>query len=258
MQAAPDYCAVRVLVTMLGVEWGMRARCRVPCVDDALAILWMQRLAPAGADHLIGREPSELEKVGVAEDAVALGVDNEQAKWRGLADRAQPRLAFAQRTHALAPVGDIAQRAGDAVDPAQRIQGWIGEDLYPAGQSVAAQQARRVTRGVDLAAQQGLESFQMPLPVLGMDEVGDRPRERRPDRMPGQSAPLGIEADPVAVGVCPVGDLEFVDLTRDGPGLQNGIAIVPCACRSALPHAAAACRRASTRHPGDSTQRVSV
>src|SRR5882672_9516384 len=123
----------------------LSACCRVPGFGDALAILSMQRLAPAGADQTIGGEPSQLKKIGVAEDAVTLSVDDKKAERGGLADRAQPRLAFAQGTHAFAPVGHIAQRAGDAVDPAERIQGWIGENFYPAGQAVAAQQACRVT-----------------------------------------------------------------------------------------------------------------
>src|SRR3954451_16992608 len=114
----------------------------------------MHTTAPAGAEHLVRSEPGELVKVRVAEDTGAARVDYEQAQRRCFTERSQPRLTLAQCAHAFAPVGDIEDRAGDAVDVAAGVERRIGEDLDPAGQTVVTQQARRMTRRIDLAAQQ--------------------------------------------------------------------------------------------------------
>src|SRR5262249_3929547 len=126
--------------------------CCAPCLDYALGILRMQRNAPAATDHLIRREARELLKVDVTENTVASCIDHEQAERRGLADCAQACFALAQRAHAFTPVRDINEGAGYAVDLALRVQGRVGKDLDPAGQAIAADQTRRMARGVDLTA----------------------------------------------------------------------------------------------------------
>ena len=144
MQSAPDDGAVGMLVAVLRIERRVCARRAVPFAHEALAVFGMQRTAPAGAEHLVGGQPGELVEVGIAEDAGSACVDHEQSQRRSFADRAQACFALAQRAHALAPVGNVEDGAGDAIDVAACIERRISEDLDPARQSVAAQQPRRV------------------------------------------------------------------------------------------------------------------
>ena len=201
VDASPCMRTVGVHIAMLYAVRCEAAARRLVRLEQTRSVLCVDCGEVAARAQRVGAQAADLLEIRIGEYAHLGGICNIHAEGGSLGDGAEARFAFAQRLHALAAVGDVAQGGTHPVDASVLIERGMGVDLDPGVQAIASRAARRHPARVDLAADQGLQRFQHRRTVLAVDEVGERLAHRLLCGPAGEAAPAGAHQGGVAIAV---------------------------------------------------------